>query len=86
MHKHIEYILSHDGQDWFIEGFNTRFHGENLKTIEDQISTAIQYDHEFDNDASIEVQLRFDMDIIPRWLHQYQAHYFNYSFTVENTK
>lgn len=33
-------------------------------------------------DEPIDVELAFDMASLPRWLHQYQAHYCNYRLRV----
>lgn len=30
----------------------------------------------------VDVELAFDMDGLPRWLHQYHAHYVNYTLRV----
>ncbi len=84
MHNKLELSLSHNGEFWFANGFNTQLYGKDLETIEDQISAAIQNDPRFYNNESVKVQLRFDMDVIPKWLHQYHSHYFNYTFTVNN--
>ena len=32
--------------------------------------------------APVDVHLRFDMASLPRWLHQYHAHYCNYTLHV----
>jgi len=82
MSTQLELSLSYNGDDWIADGLITRLHGNDLHLLEDQISNAIKTDGQFANDDSVRVMLRFDMDTIPGWLHQYQSHYFNYSFTV----
>ena len=84
MYNELELTLSHNGEIWFTNDFDSQLHGEDLGTLEDKISNAIQNDPRFDNDESVKVRLRFDIDVIPKWLHQYHAHYFNYTFTVNN--
>ena len=84
-HNNIELFLTYNGECWFTGGLDNRFYGKDLETIEDQISVAIHSDPQFD-DKLVNVQLHFDMDIIPKWLHQYQSHYFNYTFIVNNQK
>lgn len=82
MHAVLELVISHNGRDWVADGLTKPFHGKDLRLLEEQISKAIKTNHQFDNDNAVLVTLRFDMDCIPKWLHQYQSHYFNYSFTV----
>jgi len=82
MHKELELSLSHNGEFWFTDGFNTQLYGKDLETLEDQISFAIQNDPRFYNNETVKVQIRFDMDVFPKWLHQYHTHYFNYTFIV----
>jgi len=84
MHNEIELALSHNGKFWFANGCIVELYGKDLKILENKISAAIQNNPRFDDNESVKVQLRFDMDVIPLWLHQYHAHYFNYSFTVSN--
>ena len=82
MYNELELALSHNGVSWCTDGFYTKFYGRNLETIEGQISAAILNDPRFHDNESVKVKLRFDIDVLPKWLHQYQAHYFNYTFTV----
>jgi len=82
MFRQLELSLSHNGYDWVADGLTTPFHEKDLLLLEEQISKAIKTDRQFADQESIQVTFRFDMDAIPRWLHQYQSHYFNYSFTV----
>ncbi len=84
MQKELELTLSHNGQHWLTDTFDAQLYGKDLAALEDQISAAVQINPRFDKEELIKVQLRFDMDVIPKWLHQYHSHYFNYSFTVIN--
>ena len=34
------------------------------------------------SEAPVDVRLKFDMAALPRWLHQYHAHYCNYTLRV----
>ena len=34
------------------------------------------------SEAPVDVHLKFDMAALPRWLHQYQGHYCNYTLHV----
>jgi len=86
MGTQLELTLSHDGYSWITDGLNSQLEGENLHRLEDNITNAINIDPRFTNNESIDVTLRFDMNNLPRWLHQYQSHYFNYTFTVNKRK
>jgi hypothetical protein len=86
MSKQLELTLSHDGYSWITDGLNCQLSGSDLHRLEDNIINAINIDSRFTGNESIDVTLRFDMDNFPRWLHQYQSHYFNYSFTVNKHK
>jgi len=34
------------------------------------------------SEAPVDVLIKFDMTALPRWLHQYQSHYCNYTLHV----
>ena len=82
MRTELELTLSHDGHRWFTDDMSGQLSGKDLHQLEDKISNAINIDPRFIDNEPINVTLRFDMNNFPRWLHQYQSHYFNYTFTV----
>jgi hypothetical protein len=86
MRTQLELTLSHDGYSWITDGLNSQLSGKDLHLLEDNIINAINIDSRFNNNESIDVILRFDMNNFPKWLHQYQSHYFNYTFTVNRRK
>lgn len=86
MSTQLELTLSHDGNSWLTDDMHSQLTGQDLHRLEDKIINAINIDSRFINNESIDVILRFDMNNIPRWLHQYQSHYFNYTFTVNKQK
>ena len=79
MYKEIQLSLYHDGQTWGVYGLNTQIYDKELGNLEKKIINEVTDNSRND---TVKVTLLFDMDSLPRWLHQYQAHYFNYSFTV----
>ncbi len=83
MRTQLELTLSHDGYGWITDGLKNKLCGKDLHRLEDNIINAINIDSRFTSNESIDVTLRFDMNNFPRWLHQYQSHYFNYTFTVD---
>ncbi len=86
MRTQLELTLSHDGYSWITDGLNSQLSGKDLHSLEDKIINDINNDYKFTNNESIDVILRFDMNNFPKWLHQYQSHYFNYTFTVNKRK
>jgi len=81
-HTDLELTLCHDGCNWIVDGFNHQLYGQDLHILENKIIQTIDIDPRFNDSESVNVTLQFDMDQFPKWLHQYQSHYFNYSFTV----
>jgi len=86
MRTQLELTLSHDGYSWITDGLSSQLSGKDLHRLEDNIIKAINIDSQFTNNESIDVILRFDMNNLPKWLHQYQSHYFNYTFIVNKRK
>ena len=86
MSTQLELTLSHDGDSWITDGLNCQVCGKDLHRLEDNIINAINIDSRFTSNESIDVILRFDMNNFPGWLHQYQSHYFNYTFTINKQK
>jgi len=86
MSTQLELTLSHDGDSWITDGLNRQVSGKDLHRLEDNIINAINIDSRFTSNESIDVILRFDMNNFPEWLHQYQSHYFNYTFTINKQK
>jgi len=86
MHTQLELTLTHDGLCWLTDGMDSQLYGKELHHLEDEIGNAIRTDPRFAHHKSIDVKLLFDMNNLPRWLHQYQSHYFNYTFAVDIQK
>lgn len=86
MYKEFQLSLYHDGNSWITDSLNNRLYEEDLNILEEKIIEAIKNEIQISNQDSVKVTLLFDMDCIPRWLHQYQSHYFNYSFTVSRQR
>ncbi len=83
MHTVLELTLSHDGCDWITDDMDCQLRGKNLGHLEVSIANIIKIDPRFVDNETVDVTLLFDMDNFPRWLSQYQSHYFNYTFTVD---
>jgi hypothetical protein len=60
-----------------------RAHGEGVDVVHRELrglETLIEAG--LANEAPVDVLLKFDMSALPRWLHQYQGHYCNYTLRV----
>ena len=86
MNAVLELTLSHDGHHWITDAMDRQLRGKDLRQLEHNITNVIKIDPLFIDNETIDVTLLFDMDHFPRRLHQYQSHYFNYSFTVDKRK
>jgi hypothetical protein len=72
-----ELVLSYDERHWRASGAGVDLaHGE-LRGLETLIGAQLATEA-----ASVEIRLVFDMASLPRWLHQYHAHYCNYTLRV----
>jgi hypothetical protein len=72
-----ELVLSYEKSRWHVRGHGLDLvHGE-LRGLEALIGA-----HVASEAAPVEVRLEFDMASLPRWLHQYQGHYCNYTLHV----
>ena len=71
-----ELVLSFDGDRWRACGSGIDVTHSELQGLETLLEARVA------GDAPVEVHLRFDMAGLPRWLHQYQAHYCNYTLRV----
>ena len=81
MHTKLELFLSHDGESWVAYGLSHQISVKNLSEFDNKIRKAITNDLSI-CDYPVDVTLHFDMDVFPKWLHQYQSHYFNHHFTI----
>ena len=82
MHTTLELVLSHDGDHWLITDTDHSIHAQDLERLQEKISYQVKNEPHFCNQKTIDVTLLFDMNCFPRWLTQYQSHYFNYTFKV----
>lgn len=78
----MELILTHDGHEWRADGGGWRLHATTLAGLDQQLARRLEECGEFRQWERIRVAMRFDMDGLPRWLHQYSHHYFNRVVTL----
>ena len=72
-----ELVLSFDRDCWRASGDGVDVVHPELRGLETLIEARLA------GEAPLDVHLKFDMTSLPRWLHQYQGHYCNYTLRVE---
>lgn len=70
-------VLSYAGQRWRAAGEGLDLVHTELRGLEGLIEERVAVRAE-----PVRVHLAFDMTALPRWLHQYHAHYLNYTLVV----
>ena len=73
-----ELILRYGSGLWTAEGQGLCLSASELGSLERAIGAALRARRR----APADVVLRFDLASLPRWLRQYQSHYFNYVLHV----
>ena len=71
-----ELVLSFKADRWHATGDGVDVAHRHLRSLETLIEARLA------GEAPIDVHLKFDMTSLPRWLHQYQGHYCNYTLHV----
>jgi hypothetical protein len=71
-----ELVLSFEGDRWRACGDGVDVVHRELRGLETLIEAGLA------SEAPVDVHLKFDMTALPRWLHQYQTHYCNYTLHV----
>jgi hypothetical protein len=69
-------VLSFEGNRWRARGDGVDLAHRHLRGLEALIGAKLA------SEAPLDVRLSFDMASLPRWLHQYQSHYCNYTLRV----
>lgn len=71
-----ELVLTFERDRWRAYGQGIDLTHRGLRALETLIEAQLA------SEAPIDVHLKFDMAALPRWLHQYQGHYCNYTLRV----
>ena len=69
-------VLSFERDRWRACGGGIDLAHRGLRALEALIEARLA------TEAPVDVHLEFDMGALPRWLHQYHAHYCNYTLHV----
>lgn len=78
-----EFVLSFEGGRWLAASGGVAVDGADLPELEASLARAFRSIPALAARLPARVQLRFDYDSLPRWMRQYQAHYFNYSLDID---
>jgi hypothetical protein len=70
-------VLSYSERRWHARGDGVDLAHYELRGLEALIGARLASEV-----VSVDVELCFDMTALPRWLHQYQGHYCNYTLRL----
>jgi hypothetical protein len=76
-----ELVLSYEDNRWRARGAGIDATHAELTGLEAQLAESLAVEN-----APLDVHVRFDMAVLPRWLHQYHNHYCNYVLRVPPRK
>lgn len=72
----LELVLEYEHGRWRACGAGVDVVHRELRGLEALIESKLA------GERPVDVELRFNMTSLPRWLHQYQGHYLNYTLRV----
>jgi hypothetical protein len=72
----LSLVLTFERGRWRARGSGVDVVHPELRGLEDEIEERLG------REAPVDVHFEFDMAALPRWLHQYQTHYLNYTLRV----
>jgi hypothetical protein len=72
----VKLVLKFERDRWRARGEGVDVAHRELRGLEALIEASVA------GERHVDVQLEFDMASLPRWLHQYHAHYLNYTLHV----
>ncbi len=78
----LDFILSYRLNRWHAQGNGLTLVGDDLLELESMIERELQSHPDIHLEDPSHVNMRFDISTLPRWLRQYQSHYFNYVLIV----
>jgi hypothetical protein len=72
----LSLVLTFECDRWRARGDGVDVVHHELRGLENLLEARLA------DDTPVDVHFAFDMAALPRWLHQYQAHYLNYTLHV----
>ena len=79
--QHLECTLAFEGDKWILDCGVFRVEAAEWDDVQEKTAEAAAA---YFPGQSLEIRYYFDMQSIPRWFHQYQNHYFNGIFIIDN--
>jgi len=83
MRADLDLKLSHDGKRWVACNAMLEAQGEDFLQLDAALTEQLRARAEFPAGSRVRVFMGFDFDTLPRWMRQYQSHYFNRYVTIE---
>ena len=78
-----EFVLSFERGRWLATSGDIAVDGADLRELEASLARAFRSKPALAARLPARVELRFDYASLPRWMRQYQAHYFNYALDID---
>jgi len=78
----LELTLRHDGRYWQARGADRVLRAAELAELDRELLQLLRSSGRYRAGQRVTVHMGFDRDTLPRWLHQYAAHYFNRTVTL----
>lgn len=82
MDLHLELAIHHDGRCWQARSPELEVRAPELSDLDGELLRALRASGQFRPGQRVTVHMGFDRVALPRWLHQYAAHYFNRTVTL----
>ncbi|MEX2524119.1 MAG: DUF5395 family protein [Gammaproteobacteria bacterium] len=73
----MDMIVGHNGKEWVATGGGVEVRGCNWEELDRTLQQRLAEQGMLSEGNPVQVCMRFDMDGLPRRLHQYSSHYFN---------
>ncbi len=73
----MDMIVGHDGNEWVATGEGVEARGRGWEELDTALRRRLVEQGVLSENNPVRVCMRFDMDGLPRRLHQYGSHYFN---------
>ena len=77
-----EFVLSFERNRWLASCGDITVDGDDLPELEASLARVFRSSPALAARLPARVELRFDYAALPRWMRQYQAHYFNYAIDI----
>jgi len=73
----MDMVVGHNGKEWVATGGGVVARGYNWEELDRTLQQRLAEQGMLSEGNPIQVRMCFDMDSLPRRLHQYSGHYFN---------